>query len=323
MTVVRPLDRMVQRDGQLQDAAGGAGDKGDLPEDQVGAVVDEDGGPHPQHDQDRFGPAGGGQPQDEKDVEDGHGGDLGHFHHGGVGGRRGGHRRAGQCAGVPQQGVDGGHGLGPLVVGHRDGEQGRPVLIIGFDGGGVLHLQGDGDLGHIVQPGDRGDPVHPCDLLFEGQGLGDGDVPRHGPHIGDAPAEGVLHHMDGGGGGGVGGQVIVDVVVDRDQQGQQRAQHCRRGIPGQHPPAAADDGGKKAFPVHERTPFLEGFSSLYYKSFGRKGNEHPVNFFVHIRPFVRIAKGAGGRYNRGNEPNKKEEPVWNTCMKKPRPARPI
>src|SRR5699024_3355853 len=129
-------DRVVQRDGQLQDAAGGAGDKGDLPEDQVGAVVDEDGGPHPQHDQDRFGPAGGGQPQDEKDVEDGHGGDLGHFHHGGVGGRRGGHRRAGQCAGVPQQGVDGGHGLGPLVVGHRDGEQGRPVLIIGFDGGG-------------------------------------------------------------------------------------------------------------------------------------------------------------------------------------------
>src|SRR5699024_8548497 len=58
-------DRVVQRDGQLQDAAGGAGDKGDLTEDQVGAVVDEDGRPHAHHDEDRLGPAGGGQGQDE------------------------------------------------------------------------------------------------------------------------------------------------------------------------------------------------------------------------------------------------------------------
>ena len=123
-----------------------------------------------------------------------------------MGGRRRGHRRAGQGAFVAQQGLDGSHRFGPLVIRHRDGQQGGPVLVVGLHRGGVLHLQRDGDVQDVVQPGDGGNALDAADLLFEGQRFGNGDVPHHGPHIGDAAAEGLLHHVDGDGGRGFGGR---------------------------------------------------------------------------------------------------------------------
>ena len=255
---LKPVDqehRVIQGHSQLQNAAGCAGDKGDFPEHQVGAVVDEDGHTHAHHDQHRLGPAVGGEAQDEKDINHRNHCDLGHFHHRGVGGGGGGYRRTGEGALVPQQVRDFVHSLGPLGVLHRDGEQGRAVLIVGFHGFLVLHFQGDGDVHRVVQPGHRRDPVQLGDLLLIGQSLGDGDIPDHGPDVGNAAPEGVFHHGDGLGGRGGRGQVVVDVVVDRDQQPQKGAEYRGQDIQGQYPFAVSDNRCKKAFSFHEMAPF--------------------------------------------------------------------
>ena len=193
--------RVIQRHGQLQDAAGGVGHKGNGAEHQVGAVVDEDGRPQTRQHQQRLHPGIGGQDQDEQHIHHRNGRDLGHLGNGGIGSHSGGHRGPGQGIVLPDQVLDGRHSLQTVRILHRHGEQRAVVLIIGLHRGGVLHLQRHGHIQAVVQPGHGLHAVDGGKFFFVVQCLGHRDVPHHDPHVGDAAGKGAVHLLQCNGGG--------------------------------------------------------------------------------------------------------------------------
>ena len=247
--------RVVQRHRQLQDAARRIRHKRDGAEDEVRAVVEQDGRAKARQHQQRLRPGIGGQDQDEQHIHHRDGGDLCHLGHGGVGGNGSGDRRALQRVALPDQIPHGSHGFQTLLVLHRHGEQGAAILIIALHRGGVLHLQRHRHIQTIVQPCNGGHSIDGGKLFLVLQRLRHRDIPHHDPHVGDAAGGSTVHRLDGGGGGGFRRQIVVDIVIHLYLTHSEHAQHSRQCKHRQHQPAAAHDGGIKTFHQNRSSPF--------------------------------------------------------------------
>ena len=257
--------RVIQRHRQLQNAACRIGDEGDGAEDEVCAVVEQDGRPKARQHQNGLGPGVGGQDQDEQHVHHRDGRDLRHLRHGGVGGNGGGHGRARQRIVLADELTHCIHSFQTLGVLHRHGEQGAAVFVIGLHRVGVLHLQGHRHVQTVVQPGDGRHAVDGGDLFLVRQRLRDGHIPHHDAHVGDAAGEGAVHHLDGGGGGGIRRQVVVDVVIHLHLPHGEHAQHSRQREQRQHRFAAAHDGGIESFQQNRKAPSFKFEHLSFYQ----------------------------------------------------------
>ena len=236
-------DRIIQRYGELKNAAGGVGDKGDFSKDQIGAAVDCNRDAQSGENQNRFHPRGHGQSQDKQDKQYRDAGDA-HDLRDGIGGCGGScHRTAGHGIVIADNRADFRHCGDPAVLFDGHAIQRRVVFVVGLNRLLRIDFKWRGDVDGIIQPHDIGDTVHLFELFFVVQRFGDGDVADHHAGVGDSAVVLLLHYIERYGGGGILRQVVVHVVVDRDGL----FQHC------------ADRGGKEE---QNDDPFSEPDNSL-------------------------------------------------------------
>ena len=190
---------IVHGGGQLHDVRNIVGDKGDLPQCQVGSLIDGDGAPDDGQEENRLKIGGGRCQKNQENEGDRHGQD--HFHLPlhiflceFVGGRH-----ADDISPVPEDLfdiIDGAVGQ-PAGISLREGDvhHGAVVLVVLVDGGIIDEIRGGVDLVYQVAPDNLVHALHLFHLVLVLLCLIQRDILQHDA-AGARIAEGVLHHID-------------------------------------------------------------------------------------------------------------------------------